>query len=274
MSTDSSKKITPKATPAAVEPSPGTASLPEQYRSVTWGPIFGLVMVVVSFVAAQIVADIVIMRYASGMHLGDSWISSTTAQFFYILLAEGFAVLLLWLFLHNTKATFKSIGFSRKARGGDVAYAFAIGLGYFAVLYVVVAIVSAAFNLNVDQKQELGFDTVTGHLQLIMTFISLVILPPIVEETLFRGVLFGGFRTKMPFIYATLLTSVLFALPHLFESGSGLLWIGGIDTFILSIALCYLREKTGSLWAGIFLHMIKNGTAFLFLYVFIPHTFQ
>jgi membrane protease YdiL (CAAX protease family) len=75
----------------------------------------------------------------------------------------------------------------------------------------------------------------------------------------------------MPFIRAALLTSALFAVPHLLEGNGSLLWIGGMDTFVLSLALCYLREKTGSLWAPVALHMLKNGVAYLALFVFVSN---
>jgi len=52
------------------------------------------------------------------------------------------------------------------------------------------------------------------------------------------------------------------------RSGQPLLWVAGIDTFILSLVLIYLREKTDSLYASIGLHMLKNTIAFLGLFVF------
>jgi len=72
----------------------------------------------------------------------------------------------------------------------------------------------------------------------------------------------------MPVLWATLVTSLLFAVPHLLEGGSGgLLYVAGLDTFILSLFLVYLREKTGGLWSSMILHAIKNGTAFMVLFV-------
>ena len=72
---------------------------------------------------------------------------------------------------------------------------------------------------------------------------------------------------------SALATSALFATPHLFESGSGgLLWIAGLDTFVLSLVLCYLRERTGRLWAGVGVHMLKNSIAFVSLYYAAIHT--
>jgi membrane protease YdiL (CAAX protease family) len=59
----------------------------------------------------------------------------------------------------------------------------------------------------------------------------------------------------------------LFGVAHLqFGSGAPLLWVAALDTFTLSIVLCYLREKTGSVWAGVFLHAIKNAIAFVALF--------
>jgi membrane protease YdiL (CAAX protease family) len=96
-----------------------------------------------------------------------------------------------------------------------------------------------------------------------------VVLPPVVEETVFRGFLFTGIRNRLKPVAAALITSLLFAVPHLLESGQSgsLLWVAGIDTFTLSLVLCYLRHKTDSLWPGIFLHALKNGIAFVALYV-------
>ena len=127
---------------------------------------------------------------------------------------------------------------------------------------------SRSFNMN--QKQDLGFSTATTGLPLGLIFISLVILPPLVEEALFRGFLYGGLRGKLKPISAALITSALFALPHTFgnDAGASLLWVASVDTFLLSLILVYLREKTGSLWPGIFLHMLKNGLAFASLFLF------
>jgi membrane protease YdiL (CAAX protease family) len=124
-------------------------------------------------------------------------------------------------------------------------------------------------DLNVNQQQDIGFQRVSGTGQLVVTFLSLVVLPPLAEETLFRGFLFTTFRRRMSFLLATLLTSTLFAIPHLLESqgSQGLLWVAGIDTFVLSLVLCVLRERSNSLWPGILLHGLKNGIAFVSLFV-------
>lgn len=83
-----------------------------------------------------------------------------------------------------------------------------------------------------------------------------------------RGFLYTTLKKALKPIWAVLLTSALFAAAHLSEGGSsGLLWIGALDTFVLSLVLIYLREKTGGLWASITLHAIKNGIAFVTLFL-------
>jgi membrane protease YdiL (CAAX protease family) len=69
--------------------------------------------------------------------------------------------------------------------------------------------------------------------------------------------------------WACAITSSLFAIAHLqVGSGEPLLWSAAVDTFVLSLILIYLREKTGSLWTSVGLHSLKNFIAFLGLFVF------
>jgi len=85
---------------------------------------------------------------------------------------------------------------------------------------------------------------------------------------MFRGFVYTGLRTKLQPVGSALITSAVFASLHLeFGNGAPLLWVAAIDTFILSLVLCYLREKTGSLWPGICLHALKNFVAFATLYL-------
>lgn len=93
-------------------------------------------------------------------------------------------------------------------------------------------------------------------------------LPPLVEELLMRGFLYKGLKNGLRRAWAVLITSALFAIAHLqFGSGSALLWAAAIDTFVLSLVLIYLVEKSRSLWPAIGVHAMKNGFAFLFLFV-------
>jgi membrane protease YdiL (CAAX protease family) len=106
-----------------------------------------------------------------------------------------------------------------------------------------------------------------------LAFFTLVVLAPVAEETLFRGYLFGKLKHSVPVWAAALITSVLFGLVHVAFSAQPD-WPLALDTFVLSLMLCTLRQVSGSLWASMLLHMIKNGVAFyiLFLSPIISHT--
>jgi membrane protease YdiL (CAAX protease family) len=115
--------------------------------------------------------------------------------------------------------------------------------------------------IDAEQVQDIGFDNLTLPYEYVLAFIALVILPPLAEELLFRGYLFGRLRKRFGFLLTTAVVSVIFGLVHL-------QWNVGIDVAVLSVYLCLLREVTGSVWASIFLHSIKNGVAYFALFIF------
>jgi len=237
----------------------------------------GVVYALVVYFAAQLGASLLVIFYPQleGWNRAriTYWLDhSVVAQFWFVLLAEALTFGAIWWFIRWRGARLSAIGW-RKPRWMDPVYAVCAFFIYFLAYAMLLAIVSHLIpSINLNQKQDLGFQEVTGNSNLVLTFLSLVVLPPIVEETVFRGFIFTGLRGKLKFVWAAVLTSLLFATAHLeFGSGKPLLWVAGLDTFTLSLALCYLREKTGSLWPGILLHALKNGVAFLSLFVLAIH---
>lgn len=232
-----------------------------------------LLSVAIIYFATQIVAGLAIYLYAGAHHWSSSqttdWLTgSVYAQFFYILLAEALTMLALLFMLRFFRWSWRTIGlFKPKAK--HILLGIAAVIPYFAVYLLIVSIVTHFYpSLNVDQKQEIGFEATKGPLELALVFISLVVLPPLVEEIMMRGFLYTGLRKMFGRIISALLVSALFGIAHLAEGGAaGPLWIGALDTFALSLVLVSLRELTGNLWAGITLHAVKNGIAFVSLFI-------
>lgn len=247
-------------------------------QRVPWKPIIGIVFVLVVFYLSQLFAGAGITIYGSvALHKTTAqltaWLNdSIGAQFAYILAAESLAIGAIYLFLRHYKLSFAAIGLGRP-RLKYIGYGIAFAPVYYGLYLLTVGIASSLIpGLNVDQAQEIGFDNVHGTLALTLTFISLVILPPLTEEIMVRGMLYSSFKKGLPVLWAILLTSLLFAAAHLPEGGAaGPLYIAALDTFVLSLVLIYLREKTGSLWSSITLHAIKNGVAFVALFVLHVH---
>lgn len=226
----------------------------------------------VLFFATQLLSAIFISAYLSARGMSDDRAQnylndSTGAQFIFMIIYSALLIFGVWIFLRHYRQKFSLIGF-KKPRLRDPLYGLAAVPVYFGLYLLTVLIATQFFpSLDINQQQEIGFKNVSGAVPLALAFVSLVILPPLVEEISVRGFLYSSLRKAMPLIYAAILTSLLFAIAHLPEGGDkGPLYIAAIDTFVLSLILVFLREKTGSLWAGITLHAIKNFIAFVALF--------
>ena len=219
--------------------------------------------VLVSFIAAQLIVILgwgVIGSIAPGF--ADA--SSAVAQF--ILSALIYLLTLLIVIggsvLIKQRVNKVELGVDKPVTWLDLGLAPAAFAGYLVVSSVTILVVSQLLpGFDLQQSQQVGFDNITGQIDLIMAFLALVVLAPIAEEVLFRGYLYGKLRGLVGALVASLLASVLFGAVHM-------QWNVAIDTFILSMAMCGLRELTGTIWAGTILHMIKNGLAFFLLFIY------
>ncbi len=84
-------------------------------------------------------------------------------------------------------------------------------------------------------------------------FFLLVIVAPLTEELLFRGLLLRGLLTKHRPIVAVAVSSFLFAFIHLNP------W-QFVSAFLLGLALGWFLLRTGSVWLCVLSHAIGNGT--------------
>lgn len=240
---------------------------------VPWGPLAAILVTAGVFFGGQLLGGLLVVILPGLFGWSSSqisaWFSSSTAgQFLLIATVEAATFSLLYWFVRYRKSSLRAIGLVMP-RFRDAGYALAGAAVYFpAFILTTVVLTRLIPSLNVDQPQQIGFQQANTRPELLLVFIALVILPPLIEELLCRGFLLSGLRTKLPIIAAALLTSMVFAAPHLqIGSGEPLLWVAFIDTFILSMVLVYLRVKSGGLWASIGLHAIKNGIAFVALFI-------
>lgn len=242
---------------------------------VNWTPLEAVGVTIAIYFVTQLVAALIAGFVGSAHGLNEEQINSVLDnspgwQFLMILGMETATAGLVYLFVSKIRRTsLRAIGVVRpKLR--DIWYAIA-GFGAYFLIYaaLVFNIIQHYFpQINTDQRQELGFNANVGGPELIFVALSLVVLPPLVEELLVRGFLYTGLRTRIPKIYAALIASLVFASAHLqWGSGHPLLWTAAADTFVLSMVLIWLRQKTGSLWPGIGVHFLKNGIAFFVLFV-------
>lgn len=165
------------------------------------------------------------------------------------------------LYLLNSKVSRDSLGLKGLPTWTDILLA---PIGYIASMVATIAVllvvqaVAPSFDLN--EAQDVGFNGIYLNIDKAIAFVALVVLAPIAEELIFRGYLYGKLRTRLSAIPAIILVSVLFGFMH----GQ---WNVGIVVGVMSVFLCVARELTGTIYAGILMHMIRNGLAFYLLYV-------
>lgn len=239
-----------------------------------YGAVSAVLVTLSIYLGSQILGGTIISIYGLlrnfSVEQTIAWIEkSILAQFWYVLAVEVISLIFLYLFVQSRRITYRDIGLI-KPTIKNFAYAVPAYIAYFVVLIAAVTFIGIFVpSINLDQDQQVGFETATGF-YLPLVFISLVILPAIVEEILVRGFLYSGLKKKLPVIKAALLTSLIFGVAHLqLGDGAPPLWVAAIDTFVLSMALIWLREKTGNIWAGVAVHFFKNSLAFMALFLLV-----
>jgi len=170
--------------------------------------------------------------------------------------AVGFG--LVALYLRRYRVGWSAVGWRRVNVLRGVAY---LGL----ILVVFVALSNIALNLvsvlvpgfNPNQAQQNDFIG-AAHTHQNLALVALVLLPPVLEETIFRGFLFPGLAKRLGTVWGAVISSAFFGLLHAQANIS-------IYTFVLGLLLCYMYLKLKSIFPGMALHMLNNYLAFIAL---------
>lgn len=94
--------------------------------------------------------------------------------------------------------------------------------------------------------------------------ITAVVIAPVFEEMLFRGLFYQTFKKRFGYLRAAVISSGLFSLLH-FNAAQFLPVMG------LGALLCFIFEYTGSLVPVIVLHMFNNGLFLGLFFIFKEH---
>jgi len=222
-------------------------------------PLWVLIGFGVALVIVQQLVYILVDLGVSFTNVDSSILNAVIAAVIYIL-SIAIVIGIPW-YIRRDFVTREDLGMTRLPNWTDIFLSpvgfiiYLIGSGL--LVYIASQIIPG---FNADQTQSTGFTHLMYYSQYLVAFITLIIVAPLAEEILFRGFLYGKLRKIMPVWVAMIITSALFGFVH----GQ---WNVGVDVFALSLVLCGLREVTGNIWAGMLLHMIKNGIAFYILFV-------
>lgn len=156
----------------------------------------------------------------------------------------------------------------RKPDFGVAVPAMLIGLGVSMVGTTFSSMLSGIFSwfrlvpITPNFSTPTGFDAST-----VLYIINIAILPALVEELIFRGIIMQTLR-KFGDGFALLVSSVVFAVMH-----RNL--VQGPNAFLMGLVIGYFVMYTGSIWTGVLMHFINNGLTVaitLLMLVLDPHT--
>ncbi len=177
-----------------------------------------------------------------------------------LVIADASFLAVVYLFLLAKKYSLSSLGLILPLKAKTILYLIPAGMGYLILTISLTALASFIFpSFDMNQVQNLPFKNSKNLIDLAISGVALIVVAPIAEELIFRGFIFKGLRKSFGFIGATFVSSLIFGIVH------GQLNVA-LDTFSLGLFLCYLYEKTSSIWVSIALHSLKNGIAFYLIF--------
>lgn len=166
-------------------------------------------------------------------------------------------LLALWLvFVVRKKKFFQGI-YLKKIKVKGILPIILIGASFNLVISGVMAMIPFPKSW-IDSYVE-SYSTTEGG-NVIIAIIATVLFAPIVEEVIFRGLVYTRLKRGMPIAVATVLSSIIFGLMH-----GDLIW--GSYAFVLGLALVWIFEKFKSITASILVHFSFNLTGVLLGYV-------
>ena len=219
-----------------------------------FGAYFGGQMVVsfiVNFVLSAVISAKMVMESgALDMDLYTEQVMGTLTNVMpYILIASGLLTILVFFIVAKIrkKKFTQTVGLT-KFKGATIAPIILGGIGFnFAISYLMNLIPFPESWIESYQASSSELLGGTG----IALWISVVIMAPLVEELTFRGFMYTRLKQGMPKWIAIVVTSLIFGCVH-----GTIIW--AMYTFVFSLALIAILERTKSTWACVLFHMSFN----------------
>jgi membrane protease YdiL (CAAX protease family) len=128
------------------------------------------------------------------------------------------------------------------------------------LVYYIGAGLFAQYVLQPEQE-DIGGELGIGDPNLLIAIsavLVIAVLAPVTEELFFRGFAFAGLRSRWSLWPAALVVGLIFGIVHAPTGLTAVVPLAG-----LGVALCWLYDRTGSLWPCVAAHVLNNSLALL-----------
>jgi uncharacterized protein len=142
----------------------------------------------------------------------------------------------------------------RRPQAWHVGIGVAAGVGGFLAVNVLVLTLRALFGPVDPPEQQVLSELAAGGLTTLFAVVAAVVMAPLLEEVVFRGVLFQAMKRRTGLWPAAIVTSLLFAIVHVEVSQP----IYSSAFVLLGLAFAWLMHRTGSLVVPIVGHATFN----------------
>ncbi|MDQ0362996.1 CPBP family intramembrane glutamic endopeptidase [Breznakia pachnodae] len=161
----------------------------------------------------------------------------------------------------------------RKFSWGDVFRYLIIGICLLFLANIVIGqLIEILFSLTTSENQQgiynmLDISNYGENVSFLipfvpyLAFITLVILAPILEEIVFRGVIFRWLRETQGFVLSAVVSGALFGFIHVFDSllsGNFVDLVYIVLYGVMGLVFSKMYEETGSIYGPIILHACYN----------------
>lgn len=229
----------------------GLAGVREVWRSVRLAPpaprrlaLWPAGWVLMAYLLSDLAANLGLVQvYGVLSHLDEwpSWVDIGIDAAWRL----GGVGLLIWLMFPEPGLAWRWFGMERPV-------GWAATLGWLSLLLVVGSVWYSWAAAWFPEPAYVSFDE-DGWWGLFYSVLSGVILAPLCEEIVYRGVMFAGLWRKLGFWWAAGISSLIFTVIHHYGVA------GTVGVFLLGVGCCVLYRRTGSLKGPMILHAVYNG---------------
>lgn len=171
-----------------------------------------------------------------------------------IILAHGLTLLIAWFVVtrFNTYSFRQTLGWTMN--GFKIWHGVAITLGFYTLAIALTNLLG-----DVDNEFEMLIKNSRSAVYLVAFFATFT--APLVEEVVYRGLLYSAFRRSFGLVLAIILPTLLFTAVHVpqYSLDANPDFATLISLLLLSLTLTLIRARTDSLLPCIVLHTIFNG---------------